>query len=119
VDDELPLATALQALLAREGHQVTVADDGNKAITLLAQRDYDLILCDLKMPKVSGEQVYEWLRTNKPHLLQRFVLMTGDFLSPIAQHTTERGIKLLHKPFRMDELRELLRKRVQMTESAS
>lgn len=120
VDDELPLATTLQTLLIRDGHQVTIASDGEAAINSLAQQDYDLILCDLKMPKVNGEQVYEWLQSNKPHLQERFVLMTGDFSHLAAQRASrEWGIPILRKPFRVDELRALIRKRVQTIKGVS
>ena len=120
VEDEMPLATTLQALLVREGHQVTLVNDGDAAINALAQRDYDLILCDLKMPKVNGEQVYEWLQANKPHLRGRFVLMTGDFLHPAVQRASEEwGVPILHKPFRVDELRALIKERAQTIKGAS
>lgn len=109
VDDELPFATTLQALLGRDGHEVTVAGDGDAAIALLSQNDYDLILCDLHMPKVSGDGLHTWVCQHKPHLAARFVLMTGDFLHPAAQQAaSEWHVRVLHKPFRIDELRALL-----------
>lgn len=99
---------------------MTLVNDGDAAINALAQRDYDLILCDLKMPKVNGEQVYEWLQANKPHLRGRFVLMTGDFLHPAVQRASEEwGVPILHKPFRVDELRALIKERAQTIKGAS
>lgn len=120
VDDELPLATTLQTILTRDGHQVTIASDGEAAINSLARQDYDLILCDLKMPKVNGEQVYKWLQANKPHLRENIVFMTGDFLHPAIQRALGEGnVPILHKPFRVDELRALIRERAQTIKGMS
>ena len=109
IDDETGIVSVLKAMLAREGHKVDVATDGAEAQRLLSERDYDVVLCDLKMPKLSGDQLYKWLQTHKPNLASHFIVMTGDFLSPTTQRALQEwGVPVLHKPFRMDELRALM-----------
>ena len=57
VDDERPLAKALELKLSREGFETTVAFNGEEAIETLSKGSFDLILLDLVMPKVDGFQV--------------------------------------------------------------
>lgn len=110
VDDERSIAAVLKAMLAREGHEVEVANDGAEAQRLLMERDYDVVICDLKMPRVNGAELYKWLQAIKPSLASHFIVMTGDFLSPTTQRALQEwGIPVLHKPFRMDELKSLMR----------
>ncbi|MCX7968132.1 MAG: ATP-binding protein [Armatimonadetes bacterium] len=109
IDDEASIAAVLKAMLSREGHEVEVASDGAEAQRLLKEGDYDVVLCDLKMPKLSGDQIYMWLQTNKPQLVSRFIVMTGDFLSPTTQKALQEwGVPVMHKPFRMDELKAVI-----------
>ncbi|MFN4180646.1 MAG: ATP-binding protein, partial [Armatimonadota bacterium] len=110
IDDETSIVAVLKAMLSREGHKVEVANDGMEAQRLLMEHDYDVVLCDLKMPKLRGDQLYEWLQIHKPNLAFRFVVMTGDFLSPTTQKALQEwGVPVLHKPFRMDELMALIK----------
>ncbi len=109
IDDETGIVAVLKAMLSREGHRVEVANDGAEAKRLLSEHDYDVVLCDLKMPKLRGDQLFSWLQTHKPSLASRFVVMTGDFLSPTTQKALQEwGVPVLHKPFRMDELKALI-----------
>ena len=62
VDDELSMRELLEIMLNREGYQVTCAEDGRKAIKLLEQNQYDLLLCDIKLGDISGLDV---LRASK------------------------------------------------------
>ena len=69
------------------------------------QADYDLILCDVRMPGLDGPGLYRALRLTHPELLSRFVFLTGDTLNPesreFVQHT---GAPCLSKPFDFDEV---------------
>lgn len=108
VGDEPGIVATLKAMLQRDGHQVHVARNGEEAQQLLLQNDYDAILCDLKMPRVNGTQLFEWLRSYKPSLVKRFVVMTGE-LTLSAEHTfREEELPILQKPFRRDDLRRVL-----------
>jgi len=111
IDDEPSIVAVLKAMLSRDGHEVETVSDGAEAKRLLQERDYDVVLCDLKMPKVDGAQLFRWLKETKPSLASRFIVMTGDFLSTTTQKALQEwGVPVLHKPFRMDELKALIKR---------
>jgi DNA-binding response OmpR family regulator len=64
VEDEKPIARALELKFSREGFDVSVASDGKEALELLESRSFDLILTDLVMPRVDGFGMLKWLKDN-------------------------------------------------------
>jgi two-component system NtrC family sensor kinase len=100
VDDNEGNAKALARLLRRDGHSVDIRGDGHEALETLNQQLYDLIICDVHMPRLEGPELYERLSATHPHLLSRFLFITGDMLSPeivdFFQHT---DVPYLTKPF--------------------
>ena len=66
VEDEESFSEALSFMLKREGYEVEVADDGNKALDVFDQRGADLILLDLMLPGMSGLEVCRSIRTKSP-----------------------------------------------------
>jgi CheY-like chemotaxis protein len=109
VDDEDGIAKALAYLLYRDGHQVDTAANGRLALAKLQERSYDLILCDLRMPELDGSGLYQEVASWAPHLLPRFVFLTGDMMSPEAD-TFLKQVKSprLSKPFRAIEVRRIV-----------
>ncbi len=105
VDDEPDVAGVLADLLKAQHEQVETAADGRAALERVAQADYDLILCDVRMPGMDGPDLYRTLSATHPELLSRFVFLTGDTLNPesreFVQHT---GAPCLSKPFDFDEV---------------
>jgi len=99
VEDEPPIARALERLLGR--HSVVRADDGGAALALLeARADFDLVLCDLMMPRVSGADLYARVAERWPALARRFVIMTGGALTPDSREFLARFPgPVLGKPF--------------------
>lgn len=85
VEDERPLAHALELKLAHEGFQVKVAGDGKQAMDDLEQEDFDVILLDMMMPVMDGFQVLERLQ-KRPHKPTVFVL------SNLSQHEDESRV---------------------------
>jgi PAS domain S-box-containing protein len=75
VDDEVSIANIVRDML--EGHDVEIALSGREAISRLREADYDVILCDLIMPEVTGIDVYESLRSRGRGEERRIVFMTG------------------------------------------
>ena len=80
IDDNLSFAQALAKLLRRDGATVDMADNGQRALAHLQARSYDVLLCDLRMPALSGPEFYALLREQYPHLLHRVIFLTGDTL---------------------------------------
>ncbi|MGE3539325.1 MAG: ATP-binding protein [Candidatus Tectimicrobiota bacterium] len=109
VDDEVGTTKALVRLFHRDGHTVDTASNGHAALTRLQARDYDLILCDLRMPQLDGPGLYRLIAQAQPHLLPRFIFLTGDTLSPEAKNFLEDShAPYLVKPFRAAAVRQLV-----------
>jgi CheY-like chemotaxis protein len=98
----------LKELLAEAGHRVETAGNGAIALERLAGLEVDL-LSDIRMPRLDGPSLYRALEREKPHLLRRFVFMTGDTLSGGTKQWLERiGVPSLSKPFDLDDIRRVL-----------
>jgi CheY-like chemotaxis protein len=80
VEDDHGVAEVLRDLLADDGHHVDVASDGHAALELIAAADYDLIFCDLQMPRLDGVGLYAELERRRPDLLRRFIVVS-EFLA--------------------------------------
>jgi PAS domain S-box-containing protein len=112
VDDEPVLANALGRSIEPE-HDVVVLSSGRDALDLLRRDDrFDVILCDLIMPAVTGMDLFEELRRTKPALAERIVFMTGGTFTPRTREflATVRN-PTLDKPFELSALSVLLRAR--------
>lgn len=106
VDDEPGIRSGLTRLLQRDGHLVETATDGQAALALLQEGDYDLILCDLRMPELDGQTLYGLLQRQYPTLCQRLIFLTGDTLGVDSQAFLARcGLPWMTKPCRMEEIR--------------
>jgi PAS domain S-box-containing protein len=112
VDDEIAIGRTLAIGLADEFDVVT-ATSGREALELLAGTPpFDVVLCDLMMPEVSGMDVYERVAEIAPHLATRFVFVTGGAFTDRARAFVERvGAPVLEKPFELAALPAVLRRR--------
>jgi len=91
------------------GHHVEVALGGDRALELLTQRTYDLVLSDTKMPGVDGVGLYREIERRFPALRERVVFLTGDVLDPEKRAFIERaGLPFLTKPFDVEEVRRVV-----------
>jgi len=109
VDDEKAILTVLTRFLQKAGCRVDAVSDGQAALPLLEQTDYDLILCDIRMPGISGPEIYRYLQTNNPVQASRLIFITGDVVNPATQRFLEEtGVPCLSKPITPLELIEKL-----------
>jgi CheY-like chemotaxis protein len=109
VDDDPSFATALAALLGRDGHQVDTAANGNAALRQLQARHYDVILCDLRLPELDGQDLYHLLKNELPDLHHRVIFLTGDMLNPRSIAFLEhQNLLWLPKPCRAAQVREVI-----------
>jgi signal transduction histidine kinase len=113
VDDEALLLKAYRRMLS-EHHDVVLASGGDEALELLANdQQFDVILCDLQMPEISGADVYREVSRRWPGLEQRFIVITGGAFSPEGRRFLEEGlVTSVNKPFQLAEILELIERRV-------
>lgn len=113
VEDETALGTAVADALGDAGFLVDRATNGEDALTLIDGQSYDLIVCDLKMPKLDGPSLYRRLAAIKPALAKRMVFVTGDVAGTEAERFLEEcGCRWLAKPFRLRDLVRVARETV-------
>ena len=106
IDDEPMIGTTLRVLLA-DDHEVRLAESGADARDILARESFDLVLCDLMMPGVSGMDLHEWLEARAPQAADRMVFMTGGVFTDAARDFLEKvPNRRIEKPF---DTRDLLR----------
>lgn len=107
VEDEEALRSIGQRVLRRVGHAVDVAADGHAALALLEAGSYDVVLCDVRMPNLTGPELFAELERRGALRRMRFVATTGDIADPDTQAFPERsGVPVLLKPFQLTGLLE-------------
>ena len=105
VDDDKQLASALQWILADENFLVDIAFDGEEAMLKVKAHEYDAVICDLKMPKLRGDEFYLTAKKLRPSLADRFIFITGFAADPhIALFFNKHEVKYLVKPFSIQVL---------------
>ncbi len=109
VDDEALLLKAYRRMLG-DTHELTTALGGPEALRIL-ERDpgFDVVLCDLQMPEMSGMELHETVRDRFPSLGDRFVFVTGGAFSSDARKFMEESVaSVIQKPFRLEDLMALI-----------
>jgi PAS domain S-box-containing protein len=105
VEDEAALAAAVSDALADAGYVAVHGADGEEALAHVAQRSFDLVICDLKMPRLDGQAFYASLVDRAPELRRRVIFVTGDVAGTDAERfLRESGCAWLEKPFRLGDL---------------
>ena len=109
VDDEPHILHYMQATLESWGHEVTVANDGSQALKRALLQSFDLIICDLRMPRLGGREMFQTLARMHPTVADRIIFATGDTVrGDTLQFLEELGRPFLQKPFKLDALRRVL-----------
>lgn len=115
IDDEPKMTQILKRVLGREGYDVDITHDPEKAVGYLRETKYDVILSDLKMPKMSGMEILKHAIT-----LQKdadFIMMTAYATVQSAVEAMKLGaFDYLIKPFSMDDLKQLLKRLLESRE---
>ena len=109
VDDEPDIRRSISKFLTRSGWGVDLAESGEEGLRHLATSEYEAVLCDLRMPGMSGHEFYRRLQGDASPAIERLIFMTGDVLSPEASRfLQEAGRPVLSKPFALKDLMEVL-----------
>ncbi len=105
IEDEPALATAVAEGLSDAGFLVTRAADGEEGLARLRERTFDVIVCDLRMPRLDGPAFYRAITASSPSLARRVIFVTGDVAGTDAERFLEdSGCRWLPKPFRLADL---------------
>jgi signal transduction histidine kinase len=105
VEDEAALGAAVSEALIDAGFSVCLANDGLEALERVKEQPYDLIVCDLKMPRLDGTAFYRQLELDHAPLARRVLFVTGDVAGTEAERFLEEtGCRWLPKPFRLKDL---------------
>jgi two-component system cell cycle response regulator CpdR len=107
VDDEESVRELIADVLVGHGYEVEMATDGADALRLCEQGRYDLILSDLRMPKMDGAAFYQALQAKYGPAMPRMIFVTGQAHSlDYAGFLGMTAVPVLAKPFTVDELRK-------------
>jgi PAS domain S-box-containing protein len=106
LDDEPLVCAAVKRSLEPDHEVVTVCDPHAAVERLAAGEDFDLVLCDLLMPRMSGIECFEELSRRRPEMARRMVFLTGGAFTPrVRQFLEDHGARCLEKPFEPEALR--------------
>ena len=109
VDDEEDVAEMLADILRGDGHRVETAASGRAALKKIRQREFDVILCDVRMPDLDGPGLYRELERRNPEVLSRIAFITGDTLSArVKSFLDGAGRPHIEKPITPNDVRGLV-----------
>jgi len=107
VDNERSMREFLAIVLKKEGYPCATAEDGESALKLLEQDHFDLVLSDIKMPKLDGIELLKALKTSSPETA--VVMMTAFASTETAIEAMKEGAyDYLTKPFQIDEVKIII-----------
>ena len=109
VDDTEDIRDLMSRMVVRLGHLADQAADGVEAVEALALNDYDIMLLDLTMPRMSGEDVVRWLREHPDRGEGLDVVVVSAWAGEQRAVLQELGVtSVLPKPLRGQQLRDLI-----------
>jgi DNA-binding response OmpR family regulator len=110
VEDEPAICEVCARTLTGEGFDVDIAVNGVVAQDMVAKKEYDLCLLDIRTPVMNGKELYQHLKEEHPELTSKVIFTTGDIMnSKLGLFLKEAGRPFLPKPFTPDELRAIVR----------
>lgn len=105
VDDEEYIVNVLREIISHWIPDIDSVQSGREALEMIKKKDYDFILSDIRMPDMSGMELYQRLREFKSELADRFIFLSGDTHSDDVRCFLEATmVKYLNKPFQVREL---------------
>jgi PAS domain S-box-containing protein len=110
IDDEAAIGKALRRMLGRE-HEVVIETDAEAALATLGRERFDVVFCDLMMPKLSGMDLFAALSRTNPALAARVVFLTGGAFSPRSvEFLRAHASRSLAKPFTREAVTAVIRR---------
>ncbi len=97
IEDEESVMSFLQDVLAKRPYQIQAVSNGQSALDLISEQPFDLIICDYRIPKLNGLDLFEKVKASKPSLAKRFLFISGS--GSLGESFEEKHIPFLSKPF--------------------
>lgn len=106
VEDEEPIRRLIMTILSSENFEFDSAADGEIALQKLNEQNYDLVLCDYRIPKLDGLKLYQKVKKMKPEMINRFIFVSGSsqFIGNYETLFKDSQLNYLLKPFTKNEL---------------
>jgi signal transduction histidine kinase/ActR/RegA family two-component response regulator len=105
VDDEESNAALVRRVLAGAGYDVESTTLSRRALVMIERTAYDAVICDVKMPELSGQELYGRVCQIRPEMARRFVFITGDIDGEdTRQFLDETRCTYFMKPFNLERL---------------
>ena len=109
IDDEIHITELISDVLVRQGARIDMANSGTEGFEHVKKKNYDVIICDQRMPGLSGQRLYRLVEALNPELRHRFLFATGDVVnSQTRKFFAQAGVQYIRKPFRIQELVEAI-----------
>ncbi len=120
VDDEAAILTFLHRLLTEWGHRVETINNADAALERLKTERYSLILLDIKLPGMSGIELYRHIEEIAPALTRRVMFITGDIMEGATRDFLEKaGVSHITKPIDIEELKKVMNNALNQTQVAA
>ena len=109
IDDEDIVGKRLKPALEKNGDTVETFIDSRKAIERLNEKNFDIVITDIRMDEIDGLEVLEHVRTNSKNT--KVIMITGYATVEVARHAMAKGaFDFIAKPFKPNDLREIIEK---------
>jgi PAS domain S-box-containing protein len=107
VDDEETIRSLVRTILSKSGHTVDTTGDAREALTKLENNTYDAVLMDIRMPGMSGMELYAKVIEQHPEMKNRFIFITGDTSDAQTRVFLEsNNLPFITKPFDKETLEQ-------------
>ena len=109
VDDDPGTCTTLKNILLKKGYRISIAHDGEKAVTMTQEKTYGIIFIDLKLPTINGLEVYLKIKEIDPKLVA--IMMTGyckEMTDLVEEALNNDAYTCIYKPLNMEEMLRLI-----------
>jgi two-component system response regulator PilR (NtrC family) len=107
IDDEQGMRDFLSIMLKKEGYEVIAAGNGEHALKAIHTEIYDLVITDVKMPRVDGIEVLRTIKEVSPETV--VIVITAFATTDAAVQAINWRLRLHHQPFKVDEIKLIIK----------
>lgn len=114
VDDEKDITTLFADLMRDMGYDVRVADDGETALEIIGSYRPDIVISDIRMPKIDGDELYRRAVNMSPSYASKFIFITAaEINTTLQKFLAETKCAIFLKPFDILELASVIKSKIE------